>query len=216
MLLRNIRSIFLPVVFFSCGLIAMQEREQAAPDITVLKKLLAREDYAQVSGILTDNSNRDMLNELLHSVVEKAATKDSDLQKKRIAFMQFLLDKGANINAKSANGSTALHSAIFTGSNEQVALLLERGANVKIFDRSGKTPFGLALWTFRVYYPAMRTVDLDTIEQLLKAGNGSSYFFKEGCVEASSISSALQLAEIKTLVKKYPQSGYVSSNNNLK
>ena len=52
----------------------------------------------------------------------------------------FLLGKGANINAKSRDGGTALHGAAFLGHIETVNLLLSKGADPNIRNNKGETP----------------------------------------------------------------------------
>uniref|UniRef100_A0A0B7BP65 Uncharacterized protein n=1 Tax=Arion vulgaris TaxID=1028688 RepID=A0A0B7BP65_9EUPU len=51
--------------------------------------------------------------------------------------IEYLLSKGANINAPDKYGISPLLSAIFEGHTPSVKLLLERGA-----DKSGKSPDG--------------------------------------------------------------------------
>ena len=52
----------------------------------------------------------------------------------------FLLGKGANINAKSRDGGTALHGAAFLGHTETVNLLINKGADPNIRNNKGETP----------------------------------------------------------------------------
>lgn len=53
-----------------------------------------------------------------------------------------LLDRGSDIEARSATGLTPLHfAARWSNTPEVVALLLERGANIKARDKFGNTPF---------------------------------------------------------------------------
>ena len=58
-------------------------------------------------------------------------------EKKRATFLNFLLDKGANINLISPlDGMTPLHAAVFDNDPELVKFLLDRGADPTI--RKGK------------------------------------------------------------------------------
>ena len=56
-----------------------------------------------------------------------------------------LLDNGADINAQSCRGTTALIEASHNGINNIVSLLLARGADIEIKDDSGKTAIN---WAF--------------------------------------------------------------------
>jgi ankyrin repeat protein len=55
-----------------------------------------------------------------------------------------LLRKGANVNAKSAGGSTPLHYAAFWGYVDVAKLLLDHGADVNARDDRGWTPLHFA------------------------------------------------------------------------
>jgi len=53
--------------------------------------------------------------------------------------MQVLIDAGANINAKTPAGDSALHIAAFAGKIEVVRLLAKNGADLSLKDGAGKT-----------------------------------------------------------------------------
>ena len=53
---------------------------------------------------------------------------------------EWLLDNGAGVNTRNADGSTALHSAAFMGRTEVVRLMLERGANPNARHPNGARP----------------------------------------------------------------------------
>lgn len=53
---------------------------------------------------------------------------------------KWLLEKGADVNAKNRDGNTPLHSAAFIGELEVVKLLLEHEANVNVRSQRGETP----------------------------------------------------------------------------
>lgn len=70
-----------------------------------------------------------------------AATRKGDIEK-----VKALLDKGANVEAKSRYGATPLFFACDRSNTEMVKLLLERGANPNVQDTFYKaTPLGWAL-----------------------------------------------------------------------
>jgi ankyrin repeat protein len=73
--------------------------------------------------------------------------------------MRLLLDKGADVNGKSAVGATALMWA--AADPAKVRLLLERGADAKIVSESGRTALLLA---------AMSDQSADTVRLLLQRG----------------------------------------------
>jgi len=57
---------------------------------------------------------------------------------------QLLLDRGAPINAKTADGWTALHSATYWGQAEVMTKLISRGADVNSQTAGSQTPLHLA------------------------------------------------------------------------
>jgi ankyrin repeat protein len=54
------------------------------------------------------------------------------------------LDRGADINAVSENGQTALHLAVTVRSESFIKFLVERGARVDVQDKQGRTPIDVA------------------------------------------------------------------------
>jgi len=56
--------------------------------------------------------------------------------------VQKLLNSGADVNAKTRNGETALHSAAIQRHKEVLELLLANGADVNALNGYGETPFG--------------------------------------------------------------------------
>jgi Ankyrin repeats (3 copies) len=61
-----------------------------------------------------------------------------------ISILQVLLEAGADVNAATSDGTTALHIAALTGQTAAARLLLEKKANVDATDASGRTPLDFA------------------------------------------------------------------------
>ena len=81
---------------------------------------------------------------------------DEDVKK----VVKFLVDKGANVNATDAHGSTALHVACGTGKLETARLLLDHGAGLEAQDQSNYTPLHHACFHDK----------LDVVKELVKRG----------------------------------------------
>jgi ankyrin repeat protein len=66
-----------------------------------------------------------------------------------LAAVTLCLERGGDVKATNALGETALHGAVYRGSNPIVQLLVERGADVNAEDKGGRTPLSLAEGVYR-------------------------------------------------------------------
>ena len=62
----------------------------------------------------------------------------------QLSVVKFLLDNGADVNARSHFGYTPLHTAVLSGRKNIVEVLLSRGAKVDVQDKEGKAPLHYA------------------------------------------------------------------------
>jgi hypothetical protein len=85
--------------------------------------------------------------------------------------VSFLLDLGADINAVSNFGDTAMHGAAFANFPKVVKLLDQRGAKIEIWNQPNKrgwTPLRVAEGhRFGNFKPSFETVD--AIKEVMKA-----------------------------------------------
>jgi peptidoglycan/LPS O-acetylase OafA/YrhL len=63
------------------------------------------------------------------------------------AVVAAVIDAGADVNARGGLGDTTLHEAIAYGRDEAVNLLVERGADPRIANNSGRTPLAMTLFS---------------------------------------------------------------------
>ncbi len=61
--------------------------------------------------------------------------------------IEFLLQRGAVLDAQANTGQTALHWAVIGGHLDTITLLLDRGAPLEATNSYGATPLGQALWS---------------------------------------------------------------------
>lgn len=67
------------------------------------------------------------------------------VNKNKPNMVDFLLERGANINKKSGYGFSALHTAVYNNNIDIIRLLLNRGINIKLKDNYGQTAYDLAI-----------------------------------------------------------------------
>ena len=84
----------------------------------------------------------------------------------KLSAVQYLLDQGADINARERGGRTALTEAAFSGSNPVIKELILRGADVNAVSDAG-TPLDVAMQANHApsidllkYYGAKRSCEL--------------------------------------------------------
>jgi hypothetical protein len=86
----------------------------------------------------------------------------------RNSVVEFLLQRGVDLNTQANTGQTGLHWAAIGGQSETIKLLLERGASLEVKNVYGGAALGQALWSA---VHADGGIDyLPVIEMLLEAG----------------------------------------------
>ena len=63
----------------------------------------------------------------------------------KIVEMEWLLEKGANVNLQNTNGESAIYRAIYQDDLDKVELLLRYKADLNIKNKSGRTPLAYAI-----------------------------------------------------------------------
>jgi ankyrin repeat protein len=66
-------------------------------------------------------------------------------QKSAFEAVKLAVELGADVNAVSVQGETALHFAADTGNDASVQFLVDKGAKLDVRDKSGQTPWSLAM-----------------------------------------------------------------------
>ena len=88
-----------------------------------------------------------------------------------VALAQYLIDKGANVNAQASGGETALHRAAWNGYTDMVKLLVEKGADVNvIYNANG----GLSVLSC-----AAESGNIETVKYLIEKGADINYTNKD-------------------------------------
>ena len=78
-----------------------------------------------------------------NSAVAQSAVADAAMQRNHAELLR-LLEEGAEVNSRQADGATALHWAAYHGNADLAELLLEAGADPSAANRNGSTPMWLA------------------------------------------------------------------------
>lgn len=86
-------------------------------------------------------------------------------QGSKIACIRLLLKRGANVNAATKDGQTALHFAANIGSVETARLLLAQGADITLQDRKGRDALSDVIEFENVGADGKITVTQDSISQ---------------------------------------------------
>lgn len=105
-------------------------------ELLPVKSCLRRE---QQSSLSTPPQNCRRVTFSMYALILTAASQNS------VCELEDLLDKKPwYINKPSSSGETALHKAAAKGSLDCVKLLVQRGANVNLLDKQGRTPLLIA------------------------------------------------------------------------
>jgi ankyrin repeat protein len=87
-----------------------------------------------------------------------------------LAAVELCVEKGANINAATSKGYTALHGAAYRGSDEIVQFLMQKGAKLDAKDSEGRTPMTLAEGAYLAGNPPERRSTTIAVLQKFAAG----------------------------------------------
>ena len=113
--------------------------------------------------------------------------------------VQLLIESGAEVNIKSGDGATPLHSAAFFGRTDVAKLLLENGANPQARNNDGATPVDVLYvdWETTAFIGSLVGVDIGKEEiAAMKTGRGeiAKLFGVKGTFDDAGTSSAQNLS----------------------
>ena len=86
------------------------------------------------------NARDNFGNTPLHRAIHEWNVESQSLRDRRVGVIKFLLEHGANPDAKNDNHSSPLHQASYYGSVKGVQLMLGHGANTRARNKKGQTP----------------------------------------------------------------------------
>ncbi|MFZ3126797.1 MAG: ankyrin repeat domain-containing protein [Rhodoferax sp.] len=127
---------------------------------------------------------------LMHAVKEIDIGQDSRDARQHV--VQQLITKGANVNRRANNGTTALMRSASAGNSDMVKLLLQHGANPNIADNDGSTAL---FWALGNGMPRYRNA---TLMELIKGGADTDIKQKNGKTVFD-----LAESEVALEIKKY-------------
>src|SRR5881296_1498316 len=122
---------------------------------------------------------------------EKPSLADAAEHRNR-TLLRTLLDSGADVNAAQADGTTALHWAVYNDDAETAALLVKRGANVNAANRYGVPPLSLAC----------TNGNADMVKLLLDAGADANASLPGGETVLMTAARAGNLEAVKALLAR--------------
>lgn len=153
-----------------------------------------RSDYAIASG-------RNMWGRCIRQVhtALMLATESSDLE-----IMEFLIDKGADLNVKDDCGCTALMEAARRGNLEASEFLIRKGADVNASDKKGRTAllYTVSPWIVWVHTSHRRRKNAEIVRLLVDKGADVNASDKKGTTALMEAASLGNLEIVKFLIEK--------------
>jgi ankyrin repeat protein len=95
------------------------------------------EGKTQLAGVLLAKGATDDLQKLLFVLV-RTGVDDRDS-------LEFLIERGADVDGKDESGLAPLHIAVLDGARLLAKRLIDLGADVNVADDSGRTPLSIAI-----------------------------------------------------------------------
>ena len=125
-------------------------------------------------------------------------------RKGEAGFLQALIAAGANVNGRDSAGDTALMNAVRHGHEENIMLLLEKGANAGCTNPQGESAAGIAEKIFEanalnVHSAALDGSLLPVEQQLLTRWERLAALLKERYAEAVTVKLPANLSVHKPL-----------------
>ncbi|SRR5712692_6262163 len=126
------------------GAIDMNEIRKAKE---LIKRGVPKEDYIDGLLMASMRGRKDLIALILERKIDinsistrfgQAALHQTEITGDLVT-AEFLIQRGADINAQDSNGQTILMGAAFQGNKQMVDMLLSRRANVTLKDKQGRT-----------------------------------------------------------------------------
>ena len=109
-------------------------------DLIAIQKLAESEEYKndkkKLAELINSEDNTGSGYTSLHLAVEEGHK----------GIVEFLIENGADVNARSTNYDISLHLAVEEGHKEIVELLIQKESDINAQDFWGMTPLHLAVW----------------------------------------------------------------------
>ena len=137
--------------------------------ITVLHQTISTCDLPRIEGLLTSGAHIETMDSRGHTPLIAAAS-NSNRYNTNVCIK--LLQKGANVNAKSTSGDSALMFAAYLGNLQLTGTLLAAGADVNAKSKNGSTPLLAAVVKGHIEVAAL-LID-SKADMSVKNGDGST------------------------------------------
>jgi len=197
----------------------------AAQDVDAMDLMLQRENveplvetsinedifYRQMKANADDNEIQANATTLMVALgLGRKSDMSSDEEQRAIAAAEKLIARGADVNATTATGWTAIHAAAYIGAESLIEFLAANGADINVMTACGQTPMSLALGTSVAGLLDRTVPQVETAELLLELGAGNVPADKavgqcvlgRGGLEADLAQNALVQARIDEVLRK--------------